>query len=328
MPAAVQARSDATNKASIPGSSSKHSKSEGHDGGPRTSPNGDTSKEAPSDADAEPLSNLDSGPVIEQQIALDAIRIDEGLQVRCDCDKHAIRDLVTAIEDNETIPPIDVFRDGDQDDGYWLADGHHRFIAMYKAGVASTSARIHPGGRHAALLYAIEANREHRCTRLTREDKRRAVKLLLEDPACADWSNRVIADTAGVSPSTVAKARKVLDITQPEVVVGKDGNQKKVGKIGRSKGHRRSADQRIDLLAEVLDQLEHLPNDVLRSKHVDLASTLASRLQALLEKWSAYDLSEQESDEKDESPQDGDEPESESECEPDTDTSDDESATP
>src|SRR5688500_11393353 len=57
--------------------------------------------------------------------------------------------------------------------GDWLADGFHRVASAELAGAGDLPADIRPGGRRAALRFALGANAAHGLPR-TREDKQRA----------------------------------------------------------------------------------------------------------------------------------------------------------
>lgn len=104
--------------------------------------------------------------------------------------------------------PLTVYRE-DRLAWIWLADGFHRAEAAARAGLLSVPCVVHPGGYRAALLCACGANAAHGARR-TREDRRRAVETLLKDSEWSCWSDRKIAETAGVSPTTVGTLRAQL----------------------------------------------------------------------------------------------------------------------
>jgi hypothetical protein len=95
---------------------------------------------------------------------------------------------------------------GEGGDGYWLADGYHRWHAAEIAGLQTITVDVRPGGRREAILHSVGANAEHRWRR-TNEDKRRAVQTLLNDPEWSGWSDREIARCCGVAPSSVGALR-------------------------------------------------------------------------------------------------------------------------
>ena len=104
--------------------------------------------------------------------------------------------------------PLTVYRDGDKA-CHWLADGFHRVEAAAQAGLQAVPCVVDSGGYRDALLFACGANATHGA-RSTREDRRRAAETLLKDPEWSCWSDRKIAETAGVSPTMVGKWRAQL----------------------------------------------------------------------------------------------------------------------
>lgn len=114
--------------------------------------------------------------------------------------------------------PVDVFHDADM---RIVADGFHRVHAALEAGLDDIPVRLHQGDRRAALLFAVAANATHGARR-TAADKRRAVETLLSDPEWSQWSDRMIAERVGVSPTTVGTIRaqlSKLDSCEPANVV-------------------------------------------------------------------------------------------------------------
>jgi hypothetical protein len=134
------------------------------------------------------------------------------IQLDTDCQPRAVTDLNLAGEYAEAMllgaqfPPVVVF--GDDDAGYWLADGYHRWHAAEIAGLGTIACEVRPGGRREAILHSVGANAEHGWRR-TNEDKRRAVLTLLNDPEWRQWSDREISRRCGVDGKTVASLRPV-----------------------------------------------------------------------------------------------------------------------
>jgi hypothetical protein len=108
------------------------------------------------------------------------------------------------------FPLIDVFCN---ENGNFLADGFHRYAA-HRTLTPNTPirCRIHEGGITEARIFACGANTSNGLRR-TCEDKRKAVKLLLQEEQCTQWSNRKIADYAQVSEVTVRRIRAELEAT-------------------------------------------------------------------------------------------------------------------
>jgi regulator of replication initiation timing/uncharacterized ParB-like nuclease family protein len=141
---------------------------------------------------------------VVKKINLDAIRIDGGTQPRERIDMEIVGDYAEAVKVGIEFPPIVVFQDGAE---YWLADGFHRWHAHKQAGKASIDADVRAGSLLDAKLYAVGANGAHGLRR-SNEDKRRAVQMVLDEPAWEGWSDRKIADACGVGHPFVAAIRR------------------------------------------------------------------------------------------------------------------------
>jgi hypothetical protein len=142
------------------------------------------------------------------QIALDALRTDGGTQARVRLDEDTLATYGEALAAGATFPDVVVFCDGVDN---WLADGFHRVETYRRAGRATINALVRPGTRRDAILYAAGANGRHGLPR-TREDKRRAVLLLLADPEWRGWADREIARTCNVSAPFVARLRNPVTV--------------------------------------------------------------------------------------------------------------------
>lgn len=99
-----------------------------------------------------------------------------------------------------TFPPVEVYFSGEF---YFLADGWHRVAAAELLGLAEIDALVREGDVVAARLAAAQANRG---LGRTNADKRRSVHQLLDlkKELRKDWSDRKIAEMAGVSHIMVA----------------------------------------------------------------------------------------------------------------------------
>lgn len=141
------------------------------------------------------------------------ITADPGIQPRAKgLTDDVVEEYAAAMTDGREFPPVVVYRDP-ATGTHWLAQGFHRLAAAVKAGRKKIAAEVRPGTRRDALIDAAGSNALHGLRR-TNPDKRRAVELLIRE--CSDWSNRRIADAAGVGDDLVADVRKT---------VRKDGNQ-------------------------------------------------------------------------------------------------------
>jgi hypothetical protein len=104
------------------------------------------------------------------------------------------------------FPPVIVFEGAD---GIVLADGFSRHAAADDAGLTDIECEVHQGTKRDAALYACGANATHG-QRRTNADKRKAVSRLLKDKEWGEWTDRQIAEAAGVSHVFVATVRKEL----------------------------------------------------------------------------------------------------------------------
>jgi hypothetical protein len=121
--------------------------------------------------------------------------------------RDVVEEYAAAMADGAKFPAITVFYDGAE---YWLADGFHRMAATEAAGREKINCDVRQGTRRDAVLHSVGANAAHGMRR-TNEDKRRAVRVLLED---AEWSRKPdneIAKLCGVSQPFVGKMRPPPD---------------------------------------------------------------------------------------------------------------------
>lgn len=144
-----------------------------------------------------------------ERIDLRKIRTDGGTQPRAGVDVDTVADYAQELNDGATFPPVTLFYDGSN---YWLADGFHRLRAYKHCGKQRIDAEVKQGTLRDAQLFAVGANATHGLRR-SREDKRRAVTMLLEDEEWVQWSNREIARRCKVSDVFVGNMRKELGLT-------------------------------------------------------------------------------------------------------------------
>ncbi len=139
--------------------------------------------------------------------ALADIRLDGQTQPRVSINEEVVADYTQAILAGDEFPPIVVMWDGVN---RYLVDGFHRYHAHRAAGAVEVECIQHQGTRRDAVLMAVSANAHHGL-RLTSEDKRRSIRMLLEDPEWAKWSDREIAKRTHSTHPTVARIRAELD---------------------------------------------------------------------------------------------------------------------
>ena len=160
---------------------------------------------------------------------LDQITVDYNLQMRAD--GNSSETVLEYAENFDNLPPIKVYCDGDNN---FLADGFHRFAAAQQLKKLRVSVEVEKGTKRDALLYALGANRAHGLRR-SNADKRRAVETVLADEQWAKWSDRKVAEVAGVSHIFVASIRGQVEtvstsnsqnpVKTEETRIGKDGKE-------------------------------------------------------------------------------------------------------
>jgi hypothetical protein len=171
-----------------------------------------------------------TSPEPMRRVRISALRTE--VRARAALDENAVKEYADAMRAQAKFPPVVVFKDHE---ALWLADGHHRVEAGRRAGRMVIRAEVHTGGRREALLYACGANAAHGVRR-TNADKRRAVKLMLNDPEWRQWVNLEIARRCAVDEGLVRRVLASCNI------------QWSLSKLGRDRlGWRRSR-QGVDLL--------------------------------------------------------------------------------
>lgn len=130
----------------------------------------------------------------------------DGTQSRVEINETTVQEYADSIAAGADFPPVIVFFDGVD---YWLADGFHRFLAHVRAGKNSIFETIIPGGKREAILYSTGANFSHGLRR-SNADKRKAVRMLIEDEEWSKWSDNVIAKNCHVSVPFVGDVRKSI----------------------------------------------------------------------------------------------------------------------
>lgn len=146
-------------------------------------------------------------------IKLSEIVIDAGTQQRVEPTQSVIDEYSEAIKCGAKFPPVTVFSNGVN---YYLVDGFHRFFAYKKAGgIDEILAEIHDGTKRDAILFSASVNATHGL-RLTNQDKRKHVLVLLTDDEWSRWSDREIAKHCNVTHPFVSKIRKeVITVITP-----------------------------------------------------------------------------------------------------------------
>ena len=194
-------------------------------------------------------------------LTLSEIHRDGGTQPRAFLDLKHVAALVEVLEDGGELDPVTVFYDGSE---YWLADGFHRCRATEDYGQEEINCTITQGTRRDAVLYSVGANAEHKAVKpRSREDKRRAVTMLLNDPEWQEWSNCKIAQVCKVSESLVRSLRlnevRNDENAQTRTYTTKHGTTTKMrtGKIGQ--GETKQKSESVDNHSELPTPNSELP---------------------------------------------------------------------
>lgn len=108
-----------------------------------------------------------------------------------------------------------------------VIDGMHRLTAALLAGHAEIDVRFFDGDQEEAFVQAVQANLHHG-RRLTQQERTAAAHRILA--AYPQWSNRSIAQAAGLSTKTVAAIRRSSSGDGPQLNtrVGRDGRTRPV----------------------------------------------------------------------------------------------------
>jgi hypothetical protein len=140
------------------------------------------------------------------------------------------------------LGPIVVHRDS-----MGVIDGAHRIRAAELRGEQRVAARFFDGSAEDAFVVAVRLNVRHGRTLTLNERKAAALRIVSTHP---HWSDRAIAEQAGLSAKTVGKLRQGLgaDHVRPLVRIGQDGRSRPASTV---EGRRRAA--------SILETNPHLP---------------------------------------------------------------------
>jgi hypothetical protein len=205
-----------------------------------------------------------------ERLEIRQIRTDGGTQPRAGIDYETVADYAHDLKDGAVFPPVVVFHDGQE---YWLADGFHRVAAFKHEGKQRIPAEIRQGTLRDAQLYAVGANAQHGLRR-SREDKRRAVTMLLEDAEWGMWSDREIARRCKVSNTFVGNLRRELGLT---VNVDSETSRKYVTKHGTEAVMHVTASLKTAVKKHIMARLNTIDPAVLASHARAVAASMGDR---------------------------------------------------
>ena len=139
-----------------------------------------------------------------QEISIRQIAIDHDLQSRVQTDMDVVKDYSEALLAGAIFPQVVIYYDGQS---YWLADGFHRVEAYRRAGRVSIPADVRHGERRDAMIFSVGANLKMGLHPTT-ADRRKAVRMLLDDAEYFNYSDKTIAELCGVSGPTAGRYRR------------------------------------------------------------------------------------------------------------------------
>lgn len=178
---------------------------------------------------------------MKKTLAIESLVIDKRYQSRVGkLDKDHVADLVSAYAgpDGDSIDAPRVFEITGK--GYILTRGFHRVEALSQSGRKRIECEVKGGTIADALTDAAASNIGHGLKR-TNADKRRSVEMILE--AHPDWSDRQVAESAGVTHPFVSEMRQVVTVTtsnsktteETQKRTGRDGKQHPASRNGKPK---------------------------------------------------------------------------------------------
>jgi len=219
-------------------------------------------------------------------VKLADIRIDGGTQSREKMNKDMIAEYAEAHLNGAIFPPLEVFFDGIH---YYLVDGFHRYFMYQRVKVKEVEVKVHKGTLRDAQFYSLGVNDGHGLRR-SNADKRKAVKIILDDLEWQDLSDNQIAKACRVSNTFVANMRKKSASSRPQKkTVSIKGSKRTMdtSKIGKTKPTEKPEekpeedldeyDPKDDQIAELSFSNEELrfENEIFKSKEVILSGDQA-----------------------------------------------------
>lgn len=150
-------------------------------------------------------------------------------------DENAVVDYVAAGEKGVELPPVTVFACGGS---MFLADGDHRVEAAVRRKQTAIKARVFEHdtadeARSKARTFAAGANAEHGVKR-SDEDKRRAVRSVINEPEFKHTTNRQLAEVCKVGHMMVNQIRRELTANGTLTGPAAAGTEKRPVKIIRN----------------------------------------------------------------------------------------------
>ena len=164
-------------------------------------------------------------------LPIDSVSLNCGTQIRSATNEAAVLRYAALMDTEEgraKFPPIIVYRD--ENGQQWIADGHHRVMAVLRCQQTKIRAEIREGSKADALWAAAEINSKNGLP-LEGNDIRQTIIMLLE--AWPNRSLRSIAEAVGCSKSYVGLIKNQMFTNEhhandPSLLAGKT-----IGKDGK-----------------------------------------------------------------------------------------------
>ncbi|GAA4263725.1 ParB/RepB/Spo0J family partition protein [Dactylosporangium darangshiense] len=177
------------------------------------------------------ISSLTASEDIER-VALEALRPADSPRLSGEDEEH-IRVLA---ESGAGLPPIIVHRGNMR-----IIDGMHRIGAARLRGDETIEVRYFDGTPQEAFVLAVRSNIAHGRPLSLQDRMLAAERIINENPA---WSNRSIAEVAGLGANTIGNIRRRVEATNDaargtQARVGRDGRRRPVDNV---KGRLRAAE--------------------------------------------------------------------------------------
>lgn len=148
------------------------------------------------------------------------------VQIRALVSKKTVNEYAEMIGEGTHFDPVDVFPH--PEGGYILADGWHRYLAREERGLKSIEVNIHEVIADAvseAIEFSCERNTRHGL-RMSNEDKRNAIRTILNNEKLRRKSDRQISKMVSVSPQLVAEVRSEAAAEDAEAIKKKAKKKK------------------------------------------------------------------------------------------------------
>jgi len=176
------------------------------------------------------------------------------------------------------LPPIRAYFDGMN---YWLSDGFHRLEAAKKLDIKYIQADVFQGDQRAAIMEAVGVNETHGLRR-SNEDRRRAVRILLDDEEWRGWANTAIARQCRVSEYFVRTVKIEIGFDEREQDEERPRKTTRKGKqvTGRTEGIGSGREKPLKEPKPLVDEQPDAPvAEVIEEQPTDGATSIQSKLE-------------------------------------------------